>query len=53
MGRTDVKVYGQNGNADALQAILDGTMTATSWQSGYDEGMHKKYCQYSYKTEKM
>ena len=39
MGRTDVKVYGQNGNADALQAILDGTMTATSWQSGYDEGI--------------
>lgn len=39
MGRTDVKVYGQNGNADALQAIFDGTMTATSWQSGYDEGI--------------
>lgn len=39
MDRTDVKVYGQNGNADALQAILDGTMTATSWQSGYDEGI--------------
>ena len=39
MGRTDVRVYGQNGNADALQAILDGTMTATSWQSGYDEGI--------------
>ena len=39
MGRTDVKVYGQNGNADALQAILDGTMTATSWQRGYDEGI--------------
>ena len=39
MGRTDVKVYGQNGNADALQAILDGTMTATSRQSGYDEGI--------------
>ena len=37
MGRTDVKVYGQNGNADAIQAVIDGTMTATSWESGYDE----------------
>lgn len=39
MGRTDVKVYGENGNADALQSILDGTMTATAWQDGYSEGV--------------
>ena len=39
MGRQDVKVYGQNGNADAIQAILDGWMTATSWEDGYGEGV--------------
>lgn len=39
MGRTDVKVYGENGNADALNAIREGTMTATAWQDGYGEGV--------------
>ena len=39
MGRKDIKIYGQNGNADALQAIRDGWMTATAWQDGYGEGV--------------
>ena len=39
MGRKDIKIYGQNGNADALQAIKDGWMTATAWQDGYSEGV--------------
>ena len=39
MGRDDVKVYGENGNADAIQAIRDGWMTATAWQDGYGEGI--------------
>ena len=39
MGRDDVKVYGENGNADAIQAIRDGWMTATAWQDGYGEGV--------------
>jgi ribose transport system substrate-binding protein len=30
-GRTDVKVYSFNGSGPALQAIKDGTMTATLW----------------------
>jgi ribose transport system substrate-binding protein len=37
--RTDVKVYGENGNAQALQAIKDGFMTATAWQDSYSEGI--------------
>ena len=39
MGRNDVKVYGQNGNADAIQAIRDGWMTATAWEDCYAEGI--------------
>lgn len=39
MGRTDVKVYGENGNADAIQAIRDGWMTATAWEDCYTEGI--------------
>lgn len=38
-GRTDIKVYGENGNAQALQAIKDGYMTATAWQDSYSEGI--------------
>jgi len=30
-GRTGIKVYGFNGNPDALAAIRDGSMTATLW----------------------
>lgn len=37
-GRTDVKVYGQNGNADAINAVKDGTMTATSYAQVEEEG---------------
>ncbi len=39
MDRKDVKVYGQNGNADAILAIRDGWMTATAWQDSYSEGL--------------
>ena len=37
-GRTDVKVYGINGNAQALENIKNGHMTATAWQDSYTEG---------------
>lgn len=37
-GRTDVKVYGQNGNADAINAVKDGMMTATSYAQVEEEG---------------
>jgi ribose transport system substrate-binding protein len=37
-GRTDVKVYGHNGNADAINAVKDGTMTATSYAQVEEEG---------------
>jgi ribose transport system substrate-binding protein len=37
-GRTDVKVYGVNGNAQALEDIKKGLMTATAWQDSYTEG---------------
>ena len=37
-GRTDVKVYGVNGNAQALENIRGGYMTATAWQDSYTEG---------------
>jgi ribose transport system substrate-binding protein len=37
-GRTDVKVYGQNGNADAINAVKDGVMTATSYAQVEEEG---------------
>ena len=36
--RTDVKVYGINGNADAIVAVQDGFMTATAWQQSFEEG---------------
>lgn len=36
--RTDVKVYGINGNADAIVAVRDGFMTATAWQQSREEG---------------
>jgi len=37
-GRSDVKVYGVNGNAQALENIQKGFMTATAWQDSYTEG---------------
>ncbi len=36
--RTDVKVYGENGNAQALAAIKAGAMTATAWEDSRAEG---------------
>ena len=36
--RADVKVYGVNGNAQALEDIKKGLMTATAWQDSYTEG---------------
>jgi ribose transport system substrate-binding protein len=38
MGRDDVKVYGENANADAILSIQDGWYSATSWQDSYAEG---------------
>ena len=38
-GRTDVKVYGQNGNAQAIENIQKGFMTATAWQDTAREGV--------------
>lgn len=37
-GRSDVEVYGVNGNAQALENIKNGHMTATAWQDSYTEG---------------
>jgi ribose transport system substrate-binding protein len=37
-GRDDVKVYGINGNAQALENIQNGYMTATAWEDSYTEG---------------
>jgi ribose transport system substrate-binding protein len=37
-GREDVEVYGINGNAQALENIQNGHMTATAWQDSYTEG---------------
>jgi len=37
--RTDVKVYGENGNAQAIDAIGKGLMTATAWQDSAGEGI--------------
>ncbi len=37
-GRTDVKVYGVNGNAQAIENIKEGFMTATAWEDSYEEG---------------
>jgi len=36
--RDDVKVYGVNGNAQALENIRNGHMTATAWQDSFTEG---------------
>jgi ribose transport system substrate-binding protein len=36
--RDDVRVYGVNGNAQALENIKNGFMTATAWQDSYTEG---------------
>jgi ribose transport system substrate-binding protein len=37
-GRSDVKVYGQNGNVDAIVAVKEGWLTATAWAAVEDEG---------------
>ena len=37
-GRDDVFVYGINGNAQALENIQKGYMTATAWQDSFTEG---------------
>lgn len=37
-GRNDVLVYGINGNAQALENIKNGFMTATAWQDSFTEG---------------
>jgi ribose transport system substrate-binding protein len=37
-GRNDVKVYGQNGNVDAIVAVESGWMTATAWEASEEEG---------------
>jgi ribose transport system substrate-binding protein len=37
-GRDDVAVYGINGNAQALENIKNGHMTATAWQDSFTEG---------------
>lgn len=37
-GRDDVKVYGVNGNAQAIENIRNGHMTATAWEDSYTEG---------------
>ena len=36
--RSDVAVYGINGNAQALENIKNGFMTATAWQDSFTEG---------------
>ena len=36
--RNDVAVYGINGNAQALENIKNGFMTATAWQDSFTEG---------------
>ena len=38
MERPDVKVYGQNGNVDAVIAVESGWMTATAWEASEEEG---------------
>ena len=37
-GRTDVLVYGVNGNAQAIENIKNGYMTATAWEDSFTEG---------------
>ncbi len=39
-GRDEVKVYGVNGNAQAIENIRNGHMTATAWEDSYTEGYH-------------
>ncbi|MBY3064660.1 sugar ABC transporter substrate-binding protein [Rhizobium laguerreae] len=36
--RDDVLVYGVNGNAQAIENIKNGHMTATAWEDSYSEG---------------
>jgi ribose transport system substrate-binding protein len=36
--RSDVLVYGVNGNAEAILAVQTGWMTATAWQQSFAEG---------------
>lgn len=38
-GRTDVKVYGQGGNAQGIEIIQKGFLTATTWQNTAREGV--------------
>lgn len=37
-GRDDVRVYGQNGNQEAINAVETGSMTATNYQNSTEEG---------------
>jgi ribose transport system substrate-binding protein len=37
-GRDDVLVYGVNGNAQALENIKNGHMSATAWEDSFTEG---------------
>jgi ribose transport system substrate-binding protein len=37
--RADVKVYGENGNAQAIESIRKGFMAATAWQDSATEGV--------------
>lgn len=37
-GRGDVRVYGVNGNAQAIENIRNGHMNGTAWQDSYTEG---------------
>ena len=37
-GRTDVKTYGINGSKTAIQAVKDGSLTATVYEDGTTEG---------------
>lgn len=36
--RTDVLTYGENGDPAAIAAVKDGSMTATEWENGPEEG---------------
>lgn len=36
--RDDVEVYGQNGNQEAINAVENGSMTATNYQNSTEEG---------------
>ena len=36
--RDDVQVYGQNGNQEAINAVENGSMTATNYQNSTEEG---------------